>query len=113
MRVLSRIAILLIGLSLTSPSIAASIQLNSPDDDKHVPYCTKERYLYGEVEAVHGSTVLLKSTGSAGNVYVLTSRAKISPSGVTIKPGAFARAYGCFGENREDQNTFQIGRAHV
>jgi len=87
------------------PALAATTVADT--DDRRVPYCSIEHHLYGRIQAVRGTTVQAESSGAAGLVYLLISRATVRPVGMKPSAGLYFRAYGCFGENASDQNIFR------
>lgn len=61
--------------------------------------CPDQTGLSGTVREIHGKTLLVKSVGPHGFVNVLTEDTSVNYNGMTLRPGVFVEARGCFTEN--------------
>ncbi len=58
--------------------------------------CPTGTSLFGAVREVHGKTLLVKTIGARGFETIRTDDATIHYDGLTLRPGIFVGAYGCF-----------------
>src|ERR1700736_4896918 len=58
--------------------------------------CPSGTSLFGTVSAGHGKTLLVKTIGAHGFETIRTDDATIHYNGLTLHPGVFVGAYGCF-----------------
>ena len=99
---------------LTSSTVASAVEKG---------FCPNETVQFGTINSVHGDDIFIEGSGFYGHEDIIDNHAVINHNGLTLRPGVFVGAFGCFESERmfraseitlaTSESTFPHGARHI